>query len=93
MPKVGSVDLEAGYITIDKGSGPPTRYPIANVMRSADVPDVPIASLTLLTKLAEVLVVIVKTLEERGILDEDFKDDYDLQYIVDTLETDLGISW
>ena len=88
------VDLsEPGFVTIDSGSGIPRRHAVAPSIRSADVPDVPITSLTLLTTLTEVLVVIVKTLIERGILDESFHDDYDLQYIAETLQTELGITW
>lgn len=93
MADVKGIKLEAGYITIAGDSGPPTKYPIADVLRAADIPVLTIEKLTLLTKLAELVVVITKTLIEREILDEDFEDGYDLQYIVDTLEADLATTW
>ena len=90
---VKDVTFEAGFITITRDSGPPTKYAIADVLRAADIPVLNIASLTLLTTLAEIVAVVVKTLIERQILDESFYDDYDLQYIVDTLETELAVNW
>lgn len=88
------VHSEPGYIIIRRQSGPPVRYPLADLITSADIPDVPIASLTLLTVCANLLMLLIKTLYEREVLEgEDWHDGYDLQYVVETLETNLGSEW
>jgi len=66
-------------------------YDIANYLRAADIPDdLLIGSLTLLTTLGNVVEVIVKTLIEQGILDENLVSGYDIQYVLDTLKDDIA---
>ena len=91
--KAREIEFEAGYIVVTDDGGRRTRHTIANMVRPVDVPDVPIASLTLLTKTADLLTILIKTLIERDILDENFEDGYDLQHVVDTLEDDLSVVW
>ena len=86
------VRSKPGFITLRKASGPPERYPISELIRSADVPNLTISSLSLLTELADILSVIVKTLIDRDILDEDFYDGHDLNSLVERLEA-LNADW
>mgnify|MGYP001574115128 CR=1 FL=1 len=90
---VQDITIEAGFLVITRDAGGPRKYPIADILRAADVPNLNIRSLTLLTTMANLVTVLVKTLIEKGVLDENFEGGYDLQYLVDTLETDLGVSW
>lgn len=91
MPEdVKNITFSEGYITVTYNSGQPIRYSIADVLRAADIPeDLLIASLPLLTKLAQVVMVIVQTLVDNGTLDENLIAGFDLQYIRETLVTDL----
>lgn len=87
---VTDIAFASGYITITRDSGPPTKYPIANVLRALDIPDLTIDSLTLLTTLAQIVMVLVKTLIEKDILDEELVSGFDMQYMIDTLTDDLN---
>ena len=55
------------------------------------VPDLTINSLTLLTKLASLVWILVRTLEEQGIIGRDLIEGYDLDYLLETLDTDLDV--
>ena len=90
---IQNISFESGSIVVTDDGGRSVRHDIANVLRAADIPVLTIDKLTVLTTLAQLVVVLVKTLIERGVLDESFEDGYDLQYIVDTLESDLRAEW
>lgn len=92
MPRTTIVktEFEAGYIVTTDESGNRRRYPISAVLRSADIPDLGIASLTLLTTLAQVVMVLVKTMVEQGQIGEELVSGFDLQYLLDTLIDDLS---
>lgn len=95
MSETRSVTVEPGFIVIDSGSGPPTRYPIADLLRQIDIPvgltHIQVAGIGLL---ANLVVILVRTLISRGILDETFADgaggdgdmDYDLDHIIYAIE-------
>ena len=85
-----SITFESGYITVDHGSGPPVQHKISDVLRAADIPVLTITSLELLTKLAQVVSILVQTLIEDGTISEDLAEGYDLQYIANTLVSDLN---
>jgi len=87
---VEKIELEPGFLTITSDGGRKHQIAITDVLRAVDVPDLNIDSLTLLTNLAQVVMVLVKTLVEKEVLDEELVDGYDLQYVLETLETDLN---
>lgn len=44
--KVEDISFEAGYITVRTNVGPPTRYPIADILRALDIPDLSATQIT-----------------------------------------------
>ena len=94
MPEnVKGVDVsEPGFITIATSSGPPTRYPIADLLRAADIPvGLTHAQVAGVTYLANLVIVLMRTLIARDLLDETFADelgmDWDLEHIIYALES------
>ena len=92
MANVTNLTFEEGFIVVHRESGPDTRYALADVLRAADIPVLTIESLTLLSTGMHLLMLLIKTLIDRDILDETWHDGYDLQYIVEELEN-LGAEW
>lgn len=90
---VENIEFESGYMVVHMDSGAPVRHDIADVLRAADIPDLNIGSMTLLTTLATIVQILVKTLVDKGILNDQFEDNYDLQYIAETLDDDLATDW
>jgi len=86
MAKVQNVTVEPGYLVITHDSGPPKQIALTSLLRAVDVPDLNIDSLTLLTNLAQVVSILLETLIEYGLVEEDFASGYDLGYMVETLE-------
>ena len=93
MQKVTNIEFQEGYFIVHRDSGPPTRYAIADMLRSADIPVLTMTQLELLKTLAEVVGILTKTLVEQGTLSESLVDGYDLQFVADTLNDDLDNSW
>ncbi len=89
---VRDITFEAGFIVVTKeGGGPPSRTAIADVLRAADIPVLTIESLELLSRAAKLIEIILKTLIDRGVLDETYENGYDLDFIADVLENELAI--
>ncbi len=89
---VRDITFEPGFIVVTKeGGGPPDRTAIADVLQSADIPDVLIASLTLLSRLGKITAIMLETLIDRKILDESFVHDYDLEWMVGIFNDELEI--
>lgn len=87
---VKDITFSSGFITVTFDSGSPRKYPIADVLRALDIPeDLLIGSLPLLTKLAQVVMVITQTLIDNGTLGEHLIAGFDLDYIRETLVDDL----
>jgi len=92
MPDLKEIDLTTpGFITISPDSGPPIRYPIADILRALDIPvgltHTQVDGLRLLSNL---VVVLIRTLIEKEILTEEFADslgmDWDLDHIIYVVE-------
>ncbi len=87
---IDNIAFSAGYITITKdGGATPTRYPIADVLRALDIPTgLNHTQVGAITTLANLVVVLIRTLIERQVLDEKFLEDgdYDLNDIIETIE-------
>lgn len=90
MPETTIVKTEVagGYIYTTDQSGNRTRHTIAPL--AANVPDLTISSLSLLTMLAQVVIVVVQTLIEQEIIDEELVASFNLQYVFERLINDLG---
>lgn len=86
--KVTNITFESGYIVVTKDSGSPKRYNIADMLRAADIPALTYSQVDQITTLANLVVVLVRTLIDRQILDESFLEDggYNLDDIVETIE-------
>lgn len=88
MADVKEIDVtEAGFITISRDSGPPVRYPIADLLRAADIPTgLTHTQVAPITALANLVVILIRTLIERDVLDESFIDslgmNWDLDHII-----------
>jgi hypothetical protein len=82
---VKSISFEPGFIVVHTEDGPPRKYSAARFLQAADIPDLTINSLTLLTQLAQVVLVLVQDMMNRNLLDEDLFAGYDLQYVFETL--------
>ena len=88
---IKSIVVEAGALIIQTDSGPPTRYPIADVIRVADVPvGLTHTQVAGVTYLANLIVILIRTLIERNVLDESFIDslglNWDLDHIIYAVE-------
>ena len=93
MPEtVKGVDVsEPGFITIATSSGPPTRYPIADLLRQPDIPSgLTHEQVPGVPYLANVLAVLIRVMREQELIDEDFADSFgmgwDLAHIIYVLE-------
>lgn len=83
------VHSEPGYIIIRRASGPPVRYPLAGLITPGDIPTgLTYTQVTSLTALANLIVVLIRTLIARDILDEDFleKSDLNLDDVIEAIE-------
>lgn len=87
---IKNVELVPGHIKITDDGNKSYLIKITDVLRAADVPNLGINSLSLLTQLAEVVLVIVKALVDREILDEDLNGSLDFQEVHDRLVTDMA---
>jgi len=85
---VAEVEFESGYIVLTRPNGGRTRYPITEVLRAADIPALTYSQVAQITTLANLVVVMVRTLIDREVLNESFLEDggYNLDDIVETLE-------
>jgi len=97
MANIAEIDVhsEPGYIIIQRASGPPVRYPLTDLIRVADVPTgLTYTQVASISALANLFSILIRTLIDRGILDETFgeSDDdlsLDLEHIIKAIE-DMG---
>ena len=93
MPDIlKSLTYRKGFITIDRGSGPPADIAIADILRAADIPvGLTHAQVAGVTYLANLVIVLIRTLIAKDLLDETFADelgmDWDLEHIIYALES------
>lgn len=77
---------EPGFITIQRSSGPPIRYPVSDLLQATDIPTgLTHEQVIGLTIIANVLAVLIRTLIARDILDESFADSAGLSSDLDQL--------
>jgi len=87
---IKNVRLVAGKLLVTPDEGGAREYDLVNYLRAADVPDLTINSLTLLTTLAQVMIILIRTLQDKEILGEEFAGDFDMEYMLETLIDDLS---
>ena len=78
-----------GYITNTDAHGRKTRHPISVTLRSEDIPaGLDYTQVAAITTLANLFIVLVRTLRAKGIVDEEFLEngEYGLNLIVDVIE-------
>jgi len=83
---------EPGYLVFTDDGGRSTRYDVKELLRAADIPaGLTYAQVGAIKTLANLVVVLIRTLIARDVLDEQFLEDgdYDLATIVQTIE-DMG---
>lgn len=89
---VENIVFESGSFVIHRSQGAPSRYPIADMLRAADIPaGLTYTQVAALTALANLIAILVRTLIERKVLDESFVDgngdmDWDLDHIIYAIE-------
>ena len=76
---VATISFEAGSFVVTDAEELKTRFPIADMIRATDVPDLLIANLTLLTKLADQVSTLMETLIEQGVIDQNFSQGFDFR--------------
>jgi len=101
---ITEIAFEAGYIVVtSRPGGTPKRWAIADILRAADIPvGLTHTQVASISTLANLIVVLIRTLIDREVLDESFleNDDYDLDALIETIaamggsygEPDLTVS-
>ena len=92
---VVNVALVPGILEITEDGGRKKQIAIADVLRAGDIPALTFSQIQSITALASLIAVLIRTLTDRGILDESFLEDdaLDLDHIIFELEqmgTDYG---
>ena len=85
MAEIRSITIEAGFLVIDNGDGPPRQLPVADLLRAADIPALTYSQVATITALANLTAILIRTLIQRGILDESFVDDLGMNWDLDHL--------
>ena len=81
--------FEAGYIVVTDTSGSSTRYPIAAILRAADIPTgLTYTQVQAITALSNLVAVLIRTLIAREVIDENFLEEgeMDLEAITEAIE-------
>ena len=91
MSLVARVELIPGFLRITDDGGAKHQIAIADVLRAADIPALTYSQVGAIKTLANMVVVLIRTLIDRQILNESFmeNDDYDLDAIIESIE-DMG---
>lgn len=82
---VTNVTTEAGFIVITFDGGIPQRFAIADVLRAADIPALTPDQVATIKTVTNLIVILIRTLIKRGILDEEFVDDMGMEWDLDHL--------
>ena len=82
---------EPGAIIITDDAGNKSSWPLADMLRAADIPiGLTYTQVAAISALANLVVILIRTLIERQILDESFADslglDLDLEHVVAAIE-------
>ena len=85
------ITTEPGFITIDTGSGPPRRISMGTLLTQPDIPvGLTHAQVAGVSLLANLVVILIRVLIEKEILDETFADElglnWDLNHLIYAIE-------
>ena len=70
---VRNILFEPGFMTLVRDDGPPTKYAVADMLRALDIPvGLTHEQVGAITTLANLVVVLVRTLIAKDVLDEQF---------------------
>ncbi len=86
---IAQIIPEAGYVTFVYDDGTRTRHSIATWLRSADIPiGLTHTQVEEISKLANLVAIIIRTLIDRQVLDDSFLEDndFDLQALTEAIE-------
>jgi hypothetical protein len=89
---IKDIQFESGAIVTVAENGGRTRHPISGVLRALDIPTgLTHTQVVGITTLANLIVILIRTLIDRKILDESFleNDEMDLDHIIQVIE-DMG---
>ncbi len=90
MAGVTNITFEAGYIVVHRDEGQPVSYPISDILRALDIPSgITYTQVASVSALANLVVILIRTLIDRDVLDESFleNDDMDLDHIITAIES------
>lgn len=86
---IQDIEFESGFMVLVRDFGVRTRYPIADVLRLLDIPTgLTYTQVASISALANLVVILIRTLIDRKILDESFleADDMSLDGIIEAVE-------
>jgi len=86
---IENIRFEPGYMTLVRDSGAPVRHSVSSILRALDIPTgLTYEQVGAITTLANLIVVLIRTLIDRQVLNESFleDDDYDLDAIIQSIE-------
>lgn len=86
---IENIEFEAGALVLHRDAGPPTRYPISEVIRLLDIPTgITYTQVAAITALANLIGVVIRTLIHEKVLSDNFleKGDLDLETIIYAIE-------
>ncbi len=89
---IENIIFESGFIVLVRENNRRTRYAVADVLRALDIPTgLTFSQVGAITTLANMIVVLLRTLIDRKVLDEDFMEDggYHLTLLQQSIE-DMG---
>lgn len=86
---IRTITFEPGYMVLTDEEGDRVRQPIADILRALDIPvGLTHTQVASISALANLVVILIRTLIERGVLGESFleDDDMDLEHIIAAIE-------
>jgi hypothetical protein len=85
---IKNITFEPGYMVLTRDEGGSTRYPVADILRALDIPaGLTYSQVGAIKTLANLIVVLIRTLIDRQVLNESFleNDDYNLDAIIEAI--------
>jgi len=86
---IENIVFESGFIVLTRTGDRQTRYAIADVLRALDIPTgLTYSQVGAITTLANLFVVLIRTLQAKDIVDEDFleKGEFDISALIASIE-------
>lgn len=86
---IARIDLIPGFIQITEDGGQKYLIAIADVLRAGDIPALTYSQVSSISTLANLVVVLIRTLISKEVLNESFleADEYDLDALIQSIES------